>query len=181
MTTSPRLFHLQRDHDISGVSGTGRVADGVQWPDGTVTLRWIGDRPSTVHWDRLDDAVAIHGHSGATRIVWADEQPPADRAALRDRITNAIGRIPFVLPIEHRRKAADEVLAVLPEPADQAALVRACASFVRDTYSGEWADDAASTLETDADQIEQGEQCSLLRLADAMRPAVEAPQDGARP
>ncbi|MEV0691806.1 hypothetical protein [Streptomyces sp. NPDC050388] len=43
---------------------------------------------------------------------------PADRTALRDRIANAIGRIPFVLPIEHRRKAADEVLAVLPEPAE---------------------------------------------------------------
>ncbi|MFJ1653669.1 hypothetical protein ACIOC2_20225 [Streptomyces sp. NPDC088337] len=82
MTTLPRLFHLQRDHDISGVSGTGRVANGVLWPDGTVALRWIGDRPSTVHWDRLSDAVAIHGHDGATRIVWADEQPPADRAAV---------------------------------------------------------------------------------------------------
>ncbi|MFJ6561884.1 hypothetical protein ACIQMV_18885 [Streptomyces sp. NPDC091412] len=81
MTTQPRLFHLQRDHDISGVSGTGRIADGVLWPDGTVALRWIGDRPSTVHWERLSDAVAIHGHDGATRIVWADEQPPVDRAA----------------------------------------------------------------------------------------------------
>src|SRR5690606_27421031 len=57
---------------------------------------------------------------------------------------------------------------------DQAALVRACASFVRDTYSGEWADDAAATLETDADRIESGEQCSLLRLAATMRPAASS-------
>jgi hypothetical protein len=79
----PRLFHLQRDHDVSGVSGTGRVANGVLWPDGTVSLRWIGERPSTVHWDRLEDAE----HGGATRIVWADEQPPVDRAAvLREAI-----------------------------------------------------------------------------------------------
>ncbi|MER6925582.1 hypothetical protein ABT314_42870, partial [Streptomyces spiralis] len=42
--------------------------------------------------------------------------------ALRDRIANAIGRIPLVLPIEHRRAAADAVLAVLPEPADRAAV-----------------------------------------------------------
>ncbi|MFH9977918.1 hypothetical protein ACH4ND_01395 [Streptomyces sp. NPDC017179] len=82
MTTTPRLFHLQRDHDVSGVSGTGRVADGVLWSDGTVAVRWLGDRPSTVHWDRLDDALAIHGHGGATRIVWADEQPSAARAAI---------------------------------------------------------------------------------------------------
>lgn len=76
----PRIFHLQRDHDVSGVSGTGRIADGVLWPDGTATLRWRGDRPSTVHWDRLDDAIAIHGHGGATRIVWADEQPAGQAA-----------------------------------------------------------------------------------------------------
>lgn len=70
----PRLFDLQRDHDVSGVSGTGRVANGVLWPDGTVSLRWIGERPSTVHWDRLADAEHVHGHGGATRIVWADQQ-----------------------------------------------------------------------------------------------------------
>ncbi len=78
----PRLFHLQRDHDVSGVSGTGRVANGVLWPDGTVSLRWIGERPSTVSWDRLADAEAVHGHGGATRIVWADQQPPAPQTGL---------------------------------------------------------------------------------------------------
>ncbi|WP_245727153.1 hypothetical protein [Streptomyces longwoodensis] len=72
----PRTFHLQRDHDVSGVSGTGRVADGVLWPDGTVSIRWRGNRPSTVHWDRLGDAEAIHGHQGATRIVWDAEVQP---------------------------------------------------------------------------------------------------------
>ena len=78
----PRLFHLQRDHDVSGVSGTGRVADGVLWPDGTVAIRWRGDRPSTVHWDRLADAEHVHGHQGATRIVWADERPTPDHDAV---------------------------------------------------------------------------------------------------
>ncbi|MFI2078702.1 hypothetical protein, partial [Streptomyces triculaminicus] len=67
-----RPFVLQRDHDVTGVSGTGIVADGVLWPDGTVSVRWRGSRPSTVHWDRLDDAIAVHGHGGATRIVWQD-------------------------------------------------------------------------------------------------------------
>lgn len=78
----PRLFHLQRDRDVSGVSGTGRVANGVLWPDGTVSLRWIGERPSTVTWDRLADAEHVHGHGGATRIVWADEQQAVTRAVV---------------------------------------------------------------------------------------------------
>lgn len=68
-------FHLHRDVDVTGASGTGHVADGVVWPDGTVSVRWRGDRKSTVHWDRLDDALAVHGHGGATRIVWADPAP----------------------------------------------------------------------------------------------------------
>jgi hypothetical protein len=72
--TTPRRFHLQRTVDITGVSGTGRVADGVLWPDGTATLRWRGDRPSTVNWDRIADAEAIHGHGGHTVIVWDDPE-----------------------------------------------------------------------------------------------------------
>ncbi|GAA0632306.1 hypothetical protein GCM10010174_61680 [Kutzneria viridogrisea] len=74
MTTDrdePRLFWLDRRQDVSGISGTGRIADGVQWPDGTVTLRWRGPHASVAHWSSLADVDAIHGHNGATRIVWA--------------------------------------------------------------------------------------------------------------
>lgn len=74
----PRRFHLLRHHDVSGVSGTGIVADGIIWPDGTASLRWRGERPSTVHWDRIADAKAVHGHGGATEIVLDDA---ADRLA----------------------------------------------------------------------------------------------------
>ncbi|MFF2852676.1 hypothetical protein ACFVT5_41245 [Streptomyces sp. NPDC058001] len=73
--TQPRRFHLQRDHDVTGVSGTGRVADGICWSDGTVSVRWLGDRPSTVFWDHLADAEHVHGHGGHTRIVWDDPEP----------------------------------------------------------------------------------------------------------
>ncbi|MYU24506.1 hypothetical protein [Streptomyces sp. SID8352] len=120
--------------------------------------------------------------------------PVVDRAALRDLIADALERADY-RPDMRRGDLADAVLAVLPAPAGcltpdyadgpchcpscdpaahrtapadrAAALVRACASFVRDTYSGEWADDAAATLEADAARIERGEACSLLRLAAA--------------
>ncbi len=72
-----RLFHLVRDVDPTGVSGMGTVADGVVWPDGTVTVRWRGSRPSIVQWFSLDDAMAVHGHDGSTRVEWADRQRPA--------------------------------------------------------------------------------------------------------
>ncbi|MFE6126663.1 hypothetical protein ACFQ6Q_00100 [Streptomyces sp. NPDC056437] len=69
----PRRFYLQRDNDITGVSGTGRVADGVLWPDGTASVRWLGERPSVVFWDGgFEDAEAVHGHGGHTRVIWLD-------------------------------------------------------------------------------------------------------------
>jgi hypothetical protein len=70
--TEPRRFYLDRDTDVTGASGTGRVADGVLWPDGTVTIRWRGEHQSTVNWDNLESAERVHGHGGATRIVWLD-------------------------------------------------------------------------------------------------------------
>ncbi|MFD4394681.1 hypothetical protein [Kitasatospora sp. NPDC058478] len=72
MTEQPRLFTLQRDTDITGISGTGTIAHGVQWPDGAVTIRWTGDRPSTVQWTGIDDVIAINGHGGHTRVIWDD-------------------------------------------------------------------------------------------------------------
>lgn len=68
----PRRFQLQRAHDVSGVSGTGVVAFGVMFPDQTVAIRWRGRHASTVVWERLDDAIAVHGHSGATTVEWID-------------------------------------------------------------------------------------------------------------
>jgi hypothetical protein len=119
-TTQPRLFHLQRDHDVTGVSGTGRVADGVLWPDGTVSLRWIGPRPSVVFWDRLEDAEHVHGHNGATRIVWDDEQPAAaDRAAvLRDFLSKLDERL--LGCCEECNACAAIARDLAAEPADEA-------------------------------------------------------------
>lgn len=68
-----RRFELHRDNDPTGVSGTGVVAEGVEFHDGTVCLRWRGKQRSMVMWDRIDSVVAIHGHDGSTRIVWLDE------------------------------------------------------------------------------------------------------------
>ena len=72
MTVVTRRFQLERDVDVSGVSGTGVVADGVAFSDGTVVIHWRGVRQSTVVWPAIEDVGAIHGHGGATRIVWID-------------------------------------------------------------------------------------------------------------
>ncbi|WP_206441300.1 hypothetical protein [Streptomyces boncukensis] len=95
----PRRFVLRRRVDVSGISGVGDVADGVLWPDGTASIRWRGEHPSVVFWDRGRVSVeTIHGHQGATEIVFVDqddEQPvPAVAAAPVD---------PFAAPLVLRR------------------------------------------------------------------------------
>lgn len=71
----PRRFVLRRLVDVSGISGTGDVADGVLWPDGTASVRWRGEHPSVVFWDRGRASVEfVHGHQGRTEIVWLDDE-----------------------------------------------------------------------------------------------------------
>jgi hypothetical protein len=67
----PRLFQLVRHTDVSGVRGTGTLAEGVEWSDGAVTLRWRGRWPVTSLWDGgIDALLAVHGHNGRTQIHW---------------------------------------------------------------------------------------------------------------
>jgi hypothetical protein len=67
-----RPFHLVREVDVSGVSGTGIVAEGVEFTDGRVALRWLTATPSTALWDSIDQARAVHGHGGHTTVRWAN-------------------------------------------------------------------------------------------------------------
>ena len=72
---SARAFELHRDVDMSGVSGTGVVAEGVEFSDGTVALRWNSEWPTSVvfHERGIESVEAVHGHGGHTRIVWIGE------------------------------------------------------------------------------------------------------------
>jgi len=80
MTDRAQLFRLVRDTDISGVSGTGHVADGVIFSDGQAAVHWLGRWPTTTpHPEGIVSVKGVHGHSGATRIVLLDN--PADRLA----------------------------------------------------------------------------------------------------
>lgn len=69
-----RRFKLIRHSDVSGVSGTGVVAEGVEWSDGSVALHWRGRWPTTVVFEfgGVEAVLAIHGHHGATEVVWDD-------------------------------------------------------------------------------------------------------------
>ena len=67
-----RRFQLHRDHDVTGVSGTGIAAEGAAFSDDGAVLRWLTGVWSTVVWEDAEAVEKIHGHGGKTRIVWLD-------------------------------------------------------------------------------------------------------------
>ena len=67
-----RKFHLKREVDESGVSGTGIVAVGVILPSGRAILEWVSKKTqanSLGIYDNIEDLEEVHGHKGATKIV----------------------------------------------------------------------------------------------------------------
>ncbi|MFJ2004755.1 hypothetical protein [Streptomyces chartreusis] len=70
-----RPFVLRRDRDISGVAGTGIIADGILFPDGQAAIHWRGKWAlTTPHPDGMDSILAIHDHGGQgdLHVIWAD-------------------------------------------------------------------------------------------------------------
>jgi hypothetical protein len=70
MEPNTRIFDLVRSEDETGISGTGAVAWGVEFPDGVCVLRWRAIHRSTAVYDSIDELVAIHGHGGKTQVEW---------------------------------------------------------------------------------------------------------------
>jgi hypothetical protein len=70
-----RRFHLERDQDVSGISGTGTVAEGVEFRDGQTVVKWLTHVNSLAVYPDVVALVAIHGHNGLTRLVWDDDGP----------------------------------------------------------------------------------------------------------
>jgi hypothetical protein len=67
-------FQLDRKQDVSNVSGTGIVAEGILFTSGRVVLEWtVGDHRSVEVWPSIGDMIAVHGHSGLTVVKWVDQ------------------------------------------------------------------------------------------------------------
>ena len=64
-----KIFYLKRDEDESGVSGTGRVAQGFIFDNGKVAVSWLSEHPSVTIYDSIGEVHAIHGHGGKTEVV----------------------------------------------------------------------------------------------------------------
>jgi hypothetical protein len=75
-----RRFYLKRIEDESGVSGSGRVAEGVEFSDGACALNWLTHTSCTGVYKNIKQLQSIHGHGGKTVVEWKDEAEDVDPA-----------------------------------------------------------------------------------------------------
>jgi hypothetical protein len=71
-TSQMRRFVLERHEDVSGTSGTGVVAEGVQFTNGNCAMAWISPLQSATIFQSADVLIKIHGHDGKTTLRWLD-------------------------------------------------------------------------------------------------------------
>ncbi|UQN04847.1 hypothetical protein [Deinococcus sp. QL22] len=74
-------FQLIRTEDVSGCSGTGAVAEGVIFSDGSAAMRWNRPPCSTAFYASIDDLIFLHGHEGLTTVQVIDQPIPAEFAS----------------------------------------------------------------------------------------------------
>jgi len=67
-----RRFRLERTEDESGVSGTGIIAEGVEFYHGDCVIGWLTKHKSLGVYRNVKEMMNIHGHNGKTVLVWID-------------------------------------------------------------------------------------------------------------
>ena len=69
-----RRFYFNRTEDASGVSGTGRVAEGVEFDTGVVALIWLTPFGSMCFYPNICALEHVHSHGGKTKIEYVDSK-----------------------------------------------------------------------------------------------------------
>jgi hypothetical protein len=141
--------------DAAGVLGTGIIAQGVVFDDGTCALRWLTLSRSTSLYDDLKTLERIHGHNGKTRVVYTGA--PFDRG-VQDAAQDRIECVPFSSVGGPSRRAS----MVAPDyitPTEREAYLLGYQAGATAVYGTGWKDDPAW---------------------DAPPVAIPGPKDGAR-
>jgi hypothetical protein len=67
-----RRFVLIRVEDITGVSGTGEVAEGTVFSSGLAVIHWLREPHAMGVYQTLEDVISVHGHEGRTQLQFID-------------------------------------------------------------------------------------------------------------
>lgn len=66
-------FLLIREKDLTGVSGTGEVAEGAVFTNGMVVICWLREPFAMGVYQTLEDLLFVHGHEGQTQVKFIDQ------------------------------------------------------------------------------------------------------------
>lgn len=88
-----RKFYFLRHEDVNGFSGTGVVAEGVIFDDGTGAFTWLTPRKTvTTFWD-MADIDFMHGHNGKTDVIIEGRDPEYKDCEKKAKAIKAADRI----------------------------------------------------------------------------------------
>ena len=65
---------MARKEDVSGISGVGAVAEGVEFANGEVSMCWLGTYRIIENAANIHVIEHIHGHGGRTVVDWLDKE-----------------------------------------------------------------------------------------------------------
>ena len=71
-TSQMRRFMLIRVEDLTGVSGTGEVAEGTVFSSGLAVIHWLREPYAMGVYQSLEDVITVHGHEGRTQLQFID-------------------------------------------------------------------------------------------------------------
>ena len=71
-TSQMRRFVLIRVEDLTGVSGTGEVAEGTVFSSGLAVIHWLREPYAMGVYQSLEDVITVHGHEGRTQLQFID-------------------------------------------------------------------------------------------------------------
>lgn len=69
-----KRFVLERTEDMSGLSGVGIVAEGVQFSNGQVVIHWLSQLEAINVYANTLVLEKLHGHGGRTVVRWLDTE-----------------------------------------------------------------------------------------------------------
>lgn len=64
-----KKFYLLRHEDVNGYSGTGVVAEGIIFDDGTGAFTWLTPIKTVTTFWKIADIKYMHGHDGKTEVI----------------------------------------------------------------------------------------------------------------
>lgn len=68
-----RMFILNRKEDATGTSGTGVVAEGIEFSNGQCVVHWLSQLETVSVYANVRVVERLHGHDGRTTVDWIKE------------------------------------------------------------------------------------------------------------